>query len=75
VEFRNFLYEFNSFIELPEYGAKVTITGSKFTNMNTCGAILRNRRPKLVSRTISRTDHITAFTERATNYPYYLLSN
>jgi len=44
VQFKNFLYEFNSFIELGDYGGFVTITDSTFTNMNTCGAVLRNRR-------------------------------
>jgi hypothetical protein len=72
VQFLNFIYEFNSFIELPDWGAEVKITGSKFTNMNTCGSILRNRHTKTLSRVITRSNHQTAYIERSTNYPKYL---
>ena len=44
MNFLNFLYEFNSFIEFGEFGGYVQIKDSTFTNMNTCGSILRNKR-------------------------------
>jgi hypothetical protein len=56
VQFLNFLYEFNSFIELNEQGGHVVMTGVVFKNFNTCGAIIRNKRKNL-----KRTD--TGFTE------------
>jgi len=43
----NFLYEFNSFIELNEQGGHIVMTGVIFKNFNTCGAIVRNKRKNL----------------------------
>jgi hypothetical protein len=54
VQFLNFLYEFNSFIELNEQGGHVVMTGVVFKNFNTCGAIIRNKRKNLL-----RTDGLT----------------
>lgn len=44
VQFRDFVYEFNSFIELNDYGGHITMTNTKFENFNNCGAVLRNKR-------------------------------
>jgi len=43
-KFLNFLYEFNSFIELNDHGGFVNIQNTQFENMNTCGSIIRNKR-------------------------------
>jgi hypothetical protein len=43
----NFLYEFNSFIELNGQGGHIVMTGVVFKNFNTCGAIIRNKRKNL----------------------------
>ena len=40
-EFKNFIYEFSSFIELNEFGGHVSITNTKFSNFNNCGSVLR----------------------------------
>lgn len=44
MEFRNFIYEFNSLIDLNDFGGYVVITNSKFVNFNTCGALIRNKK-------------------------------
>ena len=41
-EFRNFLMEFNSFIEVPEFGGHIIIQDSVFDRVSSCGSILRN---------------------------------
>ncbi|CDW75588.1 UNKNOWN [Stylonychia lemnae] len=41
---RNFLYEFNSFIQINKYqGGYIVIKNVVFDNFNTCGAIIRNK--------------------------------
>ena len=47
MQFLNFLYEFNSFIELNEQGGHIVMTNVIFKNFNTCGAIIRNKRKNL----------------------------
>ena len=42
--FSNFRYEFNSFIELNDYAGNVVIKNSKFSNFQSCGSIIRNKR-------------------------------
>ena len=43
-KFANFIYEFNSFIKLSNFGGFISISSSIFDNFNTCGAFIRNKR-------------------------------
>lgn len=43
MEFHNFLYDFNTFIEFNSLGGYVSITNTYFKNFNNCGSILRNK--------------------------------
>ncbi|TNV88247.1 hypothetical protein FGO68_gene13755 [Halteria grandinella] len=65
VEITNVQYEFNSLIEMNPYGGRVVIKNSKFTNINSCGALIRNKQA-ILSRT---------FTPGTTDdyYTYYLM--
>jgi hypothetical protein len=69
----NFLYEFNSFIELNDHGGNVIIDNTQFENMNTCGAIIRNKR-YLYQKTNypSFTSMVDAYNDRQRNYAYEL---
>jgi len=44
VVFENFNYEFNSFIDLNKFGGHVVMKNVTFDKINTCGAIIRNKR-------------------------------
>lgn len=46
-----------------------------FKNINTCEAILRNRKKYIYNINIPRTSHQVAFRERATNYPGKLIKD
>ncbi|CDW85618.1 UNKNOWN [Stylonychia lemnae] len=39
-----FMYDFNTLIELNDFGGYIEISRSLFDNMNSCGAIIRNKR-------------------------------
>lgn len=41
--------------------------------MNTCGAVIRNRR-HLYTKSISRTSYANAYHDRANNYPQYTIN-
>eukprot|EP00347_Sterkiella_histriomuscorum_P017093 403350695 len=51
VTFKNFIYEFNSFIELNDYGGYVFMKNVKFENINSCGSIIRNKKPLTMNKT------------------------
>eukprot|EP00347_Sterkiella_histriomuscorum_P008702 403344080 len=48
--FKNFMYEFNSFIDMNDLGGEVKIQNTVFSHFNTCGAIVRNKKA-IFSRT------------------------
>lgn len=63
------MYEYNSFIELNDYGGYVVITNSKFINMNSCGSIIRNTRTYQYSNAGLATSTLADFYKyRANNY-------
>ncbi|CDW87527.1 UNKNOWN [Stylonychia lemnae] len=64
VIFKNFIYEYNSLIGLNEYGGHVKIMNVTFDNMNSCGAIVRNKFA-YVSPDIEITDFQTAYKSRS----------
>ena len=72
--FKNFLFDFNSLIELNDYGGFINIESSTFTNINSCGAIIRNKRVLLQRTDISMTTYSTNYMNRLNNYQYELLS-
>jgi len=41
-KFSNFLYEFNTFIELNDWSSVVEITDTTFKRFSNCGSIIRN---------------------------------
>ena len=36
------MHEFNAIIEINNWGAKVTLSKTTFSNINSCGSIIRN---------------------------------
>jgi len=69
------MYEFNSFIELSTYGGHVSILNSKFSSMNTCGSILRNKDFLFSRNDISPlTNYPNVYKYRVNNYQYDLLT-
>ena len=44
VKFQNFFYEFNSFIELNDFGGHISMIDTQFENIETCGSIIRNKK-------------------------------
>jgi hypothetical protein len=70
----NFLYEYNSFIEMNDFGAIISITGSTFSNMNSCGSLIRNKRLLWQDTTLTQVDYVTYYKSRSNNYQYALNS-
>ncbi|CDW74791.1 UNKNOWN [Stylonychia lemnae] len=71
VIFKNFIYEYNSFIELSSLGGHVILKNVIFDNMNSCGAIIRNKKAQL-NKTMTPTDFKTVYEYRSNNYEYTL---
>lgn len=69
------MYEFNSFIELNDFGGYVSITDSSFTHMNSCGSLIRNKRFLWTDTTLPQTNFPEVYNYRATNYQYGLINN
>jgi hypothetical protein len=67
------MYEFSGFIEMNDYGGHVEMYDTVFKNINTCGALIRNRKKYIYNINIARTSHEVAFKERSTNYPGKLI--
>ena len=44
MQFKNFFYEFNSFIELNEFGGYINMDQVTFEKFETCGSIVRNKK-------------------------------
>ena len=55
VVFQNFAYEYNSFIELNSQGGIISMKGVTFDNMNSCGAIIRNKKALVTKTTAANT--------------------
>jgi hypothetical protein len=53
--FKNFLYEFNTFIELNEWGSTVSISSTTFDRMSNCGSIIRNTKHFISPETFNST--------------------
>eukprot|EP00347_Sterkiella_histriomuscorum_P011911 403370624 len=51
VTFKNFIFEFNSFIEMNDYGGYVFLKNVAFENMNSCGSIIRNKKTLSLNKT------------------------
>eukprot|EP00347_Sterkiella_histriomuscorum_P003595 403363685 len=56
VGFKHFFYEFNSFIDLNDYGGYVEMSSVSFQYFESCGALLRNKKYRW-SMTQSSTDY------------------
>ena len=68
-EFHNFLYEMNSFIQLHQYGARITITNSKFEHFSFCGSFITTREMYFYERTdLNTNDDEEHYLIRANNY-------
>ncbi|CDW87732.1 UNKNOWN [Stylonychia lemnae] len=44
VGFENFAYDFNTIIELNDFGGHITLINTSFININSCGSVIRNKR-------------------------------
>jgi len=64
VIFQNFIYEFNSLIELNKFGGFVKIENTTFDNINSCGAIIRNKKA-YATPDIEVTSYPTAYKSRS----------
>ena len=51
--FKNFIYDFNTFIELNSWGGTVSISSTTFDRMSNCGSILRNYKSFLGNTTFN----------------------
>jgi len=68
-EFKNFLYEMNSFIELNPFGAHIDIIDSTFSQFSFCGSFISNRDYYIYENTdLDQTDWEENWQYRATNY-------
>lgn len=67
------MYEFNSFIELNDFGGYVSIVDSSFSHMNSCGSLIRNKRYLWTDTTLAKNTYPTLYKYRSTNYQYGLL--
>eukprot|EP00347_Sterkiella_histriomuscorum_P024148 403332142 len=72
--FKNFMYEFNSFIELNDIGGFVSITGSVFSNFNTCGSIIRNKKAIFQRNDLTQNTYPNVYQTRVNNYQGQLLT-
>lgn len=72
-EFKNFLYEMNSFIELNPFGAHINIVDSTFSQFSFCGSFISNRDYYIYERT-DLAENIWAqnWQARNTNYQKHL---
>lgn len=71
------MYEMNSFIGLNTYGGHISITGSTFTNMNSCGSLIRKKtaflfNPDNFATLTPKTALNDNYNYRANYYNYYL---
>ncbi|CDW90224.1 UNKNOWN [Stylonychia lemnae] len=60
VKFRNYFFNFNSFIETNDVTSKIQIIDSKFEYFSSCGAIIRNFRTKSKPSILDKQDYSTA---------------
>ncbi|CDW78870.1 UNKNOWN [Stylonychia lemnae] len=44
VRFENFIYDFNTIIELNDFGGHISLINTSFININSCGSVIRNKR-------------------------------
>ena len=65
--FANFIYEFNSFIKVGDFGGFIFVSNSIFENFNTCGAFIRNKR-YIYQVSQDDTSAVTNYNTRAINY-------
>ncbi|CDW89500.1 UNKNOWN [Stylonychia lemnae] len=49
VRFENFIYDFNTIIEINDLGGHISMINTSFTNINSCGSVIRNKRFDQVS--------------------------
>eukprot|EP00347_Sterkiella_histriomuscorum_P009818 403339769 len=72
VTFKNFIYEFNSFIELNDYGGYVNMKNVEFENINSCGSIIRNKKPLSLNKTYenAQIEIVQLFQQRLNNLQY-----
>eukprot|EP00347_Sterkiella_histriomuscorum_P009503 403340963 len=66
--FRNFMYEFNSLIELNDLGGYVQISKTQFQNINTCGAIIRNKKVIYRRDDLTQNSFPNVYETRVNNY-------
>ncbi|CDW71354.1 UNKNOWN [Stylonychia lemnae] len=71
VVFENYVYEYNSFIELNKFGGHVIMKNVTFDNMNSCGAIIRNKR-SFVTSSLPMTTFSEVYRARSSSYQYDL---
>eukprot|EP00347_Sterkiella_histriomuscorum_P007237 403349735 len=76
VVFKNFMYEFNSFIDLDDVGGHIILKNTSFINFNTCGAIIRNKKALFMKDLAQNSEtatssqlHLSSY-EFRTNYLY-----
>jgi hypothetical protein len=74
VNFWDFRYEFNSLIELNDFGGNIVIKNSLFDNFQTCSAIIRNKKVAINKSGLytpaNANDFYTYFVERANRMLY-----
>ncbi|CDW75099.1 UNKNOWN [Stylonychia lemnae] len=68
--FENFIYDFNSFIEINNKVGYITITNSQFINFNTCGSIVRNKKVYFNRTDITPNSFENAYLFRTNNFQY-----
>ncbi len=78
--FTNFKYEFNSLIEMNSYGGNVVIKNSEFSNINTCGALIRNKvaildKSSQYTPATGYDDYYTYFLARSNRFLYELYTS
>eukprot|EP00347_Sterkiella_histriomuscorum_P002832 403366627 len=76
VYFKNFLYEFNSLIQVNEFGGNISMTNVQFDNINSCGSIIGNKQPIAILKNDADQSSITAtFLQRQSNIQTSQLSS
>ena len=66
--------DFNSFVELNDYGGHISITNTLFNNINTCGSIFRNKRYLWSDTSLDKSTFAALYKYRANNYQYDLIT-
>ena len=73
--FTNFLYEYDSFIKLNDFGGNIVISNTKFEYFSSCGAIIRNKVAPFKRTDLDTISYSNLYMKRMNNYQYDLYYN